>query len=222
MKILAIETATFICGVAYIKDSNCVNLVERECPRTSAEELPGMVKNVKKKSGFEWEDLDGIAVSIGPGSFTGLRIGLSFTKGLAYSHDLPFVPVPTLSGMATNISSKSDTFRIALFSHRNLFFTQVFHRSEILLSGVDIPVLWDWDTLKSSIEIENNDVFICGGEHITSENKNILFSPATPSAKWIGLFAHKRWNEFTVKNPFNLVPDYIAPFKITKRKDAVS
>ena len=50
MKILAIETATFICGVAYIKDSNCVNLVERECPRTSAEELPGMVKNVKKKS----------------------------------------------------------------------------------------------------------------------------------------------------------------------------
>ena len=64
MKILAIETATYICGVAYINDSNCVNLVERECPRTSAEELPGMVKNVKKKSGFEWEDIRGVLSKI--------------------------------------------------------------------------------------------------------------------------------------------------------------
>ena len=222
MKILSIETATFICGAAFISEGYCISLVEEACPRTSAERLPGMVKKVKQKSGFKWDKLDGIAVSIGPGSFTGLRIGLSFTKGLAFSHDLPVVPVPTLTGMATDIASKSESYRIALFSHRNLFYTQLFHHTGTFPLGVDNPILWDWDTLKSRIDKENNDVFICGGEHITSENENVLFSPAIPSAKKIGMLAQERWNEFILKNPYNLVPDYIAPFKITKRKDAVS
>ena len=106
MKILAIETATFICGAAFISEGDCISLVEENCPRTSAEELPRMVKKVKQLSGFNWDELDGIAVSIGPGSFTGLRIGLSFTKGLAYSHDLPVLSVPTLTGIATGISSR--------------------------------------------------------------------------------------------------------------------
>ena len=222
MKILAIETATFICGTAFISEGCCVSLIEEECPRTSAEKLPRMVKKVKQKSGFKWDELDGIAVSIGPGSFTGLRIGLSFTKGMAFSHDLPVVPVPTLTGMATSISSKSDSYRVALFSHRNLFYTQLFHHTDTFPSSVGSPILWDWDTLKSKINKENIDVFICGGEHIISENENVLFSPAIPSAKKIGMLAHERWNEFILDNPYNLVPDYIAPFKITKRKDAVS
>ena len=98
----------------------------------------------------------------------------------------------------------------------------MFHHTGTFPLGVDNPILWDWDTLKSRIDKENNDVFICGGEHITSENENVLFSPAIPSAKKIGMLAHERWNEFILKNPYNLVPDYIAPFKITKRKDAVS
>ena len=222
MKILAIETATFICGAAFISEGDCISLVEENCPRTSAEELPRMVKKVKQLSGFNWDELDGIAVSIGPGSFTGLRIGLSFTKGLAYSHDLPILPVPTLTGIATGISSKTESYRIALFSHRNLYYTQLFHHNGTFPKGVDIPVLWDWDTLKSRIDIEKNDVFICGGEHITSKSENVLFFPAIPSAKKIGLLAHERWNKFIRNNPYNLVPDYIAPFKITKRKDAVS
>jgi len=222
MKILAIETATFICGTAFISEGCCVSLIEEECPRTSAEELPRMVKKVKQQSGFKWDELDGIAVSIGPGSFTGLRIGLSFTKGMAFSHDLPIVPVPTLTGMATDISSKSDSYRVALFSHRNLFYTQLFHRTDTFPSGVGSPILWDWDTLKSKLNKENIDVFICGGERIISENENVLFSPTIPSAKKIGMLAHERWDELILDNPYNLVPDYIAPFKITKRKDAVS
>ena len=141
---------------------------------------------------------------------------------MAFSHDLPVVPVPTLTGMATGISSKSDSYRVALYSHRNLFYTQLFHRTDTFPSGVGSPILWDWDTLKSKINKENIDVFICGGEHIISENENVLFSPTLPSAKKIGMLAHERWNEFILDNPYNLVPDYIAPFKITKRKDAVS
>ena len=222
MKILAIETATSICGTAFISEGCCISLVEEECPRTSAEELPRMVKKVKQNSGFKWDELDGIAVSIGPGSFTGLRIGLSFTKGMAFSHDLPVVPVPTLTGMATDISSKSDLFRVALFSHRNLFYTQLFHHTGTFPSSIGSPILWDWDTLKLKINKEKNDVFICGGEHIIPKNENVLFPPAIPSAKKIGMLAHERWSEFILDNPYNLVPNYIAPFKITKRKDAVS
>ena len=128
MNILAIETATNICGAAFIKDGKCVSLVERICPRTSAEELPGMVHQVHQNSKFEWKELDGVAVSIGPGSFTGLRIGLSFAKGVAFSHDLPIIPVSTLASIGSGVHIKSKSFRIALFSHRNLFYTQVFQK----------------------------------------------------------------------------------------------
>ncbi len=222
MNILSIETSTFICGVSFINNGVCNSVFDENCPRASAEILPDMVTKVKNESGFSWSDLDGIAISIGPGSFTGLRIGLSFSKGLAFSHDIPLVPVPTLSAMAMGVKSGNSSFRIALFSHRDLFYTQKFKDSGELFSGVGDPTLVDEKKLLSDIKHEKNAVFICGGEHIISRNETISISPISPSAKWTGLLAHRDWKELIVKDPSKLVPNYIAPFEITKRKNAIS
>lgn len=62
--------------------------------------LPGLVAATLDRAGVGWRDVDGLAVSIGPGSFTGLRIGLAFAKGVAYAGRLPIAAVPTLEALA--------------------------------------------------------------------------------------------------------------------------
>ena len=94
MKLIAIETATEICSIAYLVDGECVALVEKQIPRQHAEKLPLFYEGLVAESNLDLSKIDGIAVSIGPGSFTGLRIGLSYAKGLAYSHKLPIIPGP--------------------------------------------------------------------------------------------------------------------------------
>jgi len=222
MKILAIETATSICGVSLIENGNCIHLIEEDCPKKSAEKLPEMVMEIQNNSGYEWEDLDAIAISIGPGSFTGLRIGLSFAKGLAFSQALPIIPVSTLNGIAVGLPKQQKTKRVVLYSHRDLFYTQIFTNSDPFPIGKNHPELWDWNRLTTSHEKEKIDVFICGGERIISENENQSFFPAIPSSKWIGLLAHDRREKLIVKNPARLVPEYIAPFNVTKPKNHVS
>jgi tRNA threonylcarbamoyladenosine biosynthesis protein TsaB len=100
MMLLGIETATTVCAAAVVRDGVLLaeNLVDER--NVHAEQLMGMVDAALRRSSATLEQVAGIAVSIGPGSFTGLRIGLSVAKGLAYATGKPIVPVPTLQGMA--------------------------------------------------------------------------------------------------------------------------
>ena len=74
MKILAIETATEICGVSYIEDDNVIATIEKKIPPQHAKTLPLFFKKLVKDTGLKLSNLDGIAISIGPGSFTGLPV----------------------------------------------------------------------------------------------------------------------------------------------------
>lgn len=100
MIVLGIETATPVCGVAIGREDSV--LVERSLNVGThhAERLLPMIRDALGEAGMGLRDLDGIAVSIGPGSFTGLRIGLSTAKSLCWSAGLPLVAVPTLEAMA--------------------------------------------------------------------------------------------------------------------------
>ena len=99
MNILAIETATNVCAAAVVTDTE--SFEERTEERyIHAERILGMIDNVLKQSGLQGSEIDGIAVSIGPGSFTGLRIGLSAAKGLAYGWQKPMIGISTLEGLA--------------------------------------------------------------------------------------------------------------------------
>ena len=95
MRILAIETATAVCAAAVIEDGSVrkeVTLVEKH---VHSEKLLSLIDAV-----LDRERYDAIAVSIGPGSFTGLRIGLSVAKGMAFAGGLPILAVPTLEALA--------------------------------------------------------------------------------------------------------------------------
>jgi len=100
VKLLGIETATAVCGVALVNDGAVV--VERriEERHAHAERLFGFIDDVLEEGHVALRDVDCLAVSIGPGSFTGLRIGLSVVKGLHMATGVPVVAVPTLTALA--------------------------------------------------------------------------------------------------------------------------
>ena len=123
---MAIETASSVCGVALMDGEEVLAFREEVLEREHAEKLPHFCEEVLEKGDTDISELSAVAVSIGPGSFTGLRIGLSFAKGIAFSGDLSLVPVPTLLAMTENCKLESGDVETVLFSHKNYVYQQRF------------------------------------------------------------------------------------------------
>ena len=98
--ILHIETATDICSVALSEGDRQLSLVESDQARSHASLLNSFIRESISQAGKELKDLDGVAVSKGPGSYTGLRIGVSTAKGLSYALEIPLLATGTLESMA--------------------------------------------------------------------------------------------------------------------------
>ncbi|MCM1310055.1 MAG: tRNA (adenosine(37)-N6)-threonylcarbamoyltransferase complex dimerization subunit type 1 TsaB [Bacteroides sp.] len=101
--IVNIETSTEACSVALTGDCTLLANFEERSGRRHAELLSGFIKQAIDAAKEQERTIDAVAVSIGPGSYTGLRIGLSEAKGLAYALGVPLIGVPTLQIMATNV-----------------------------------------------------------------------------------------------------------------------
>lgn len=97
--ILCLETATNICSVALCENNRIVSVRESDDPKSHASRLTIFIDEVLRRQGIAVSDLQAIAVSKGPGSYTGLRIGVSVAKGLAYGASLPLIAVDTTFSM---------------------------------------------------------------------------------------------------------------------------
>ncbi|MDD5014861.1 MAG: tRNA (adenosine(37)-N6)-threonylcarbamoyltransferase complex dimerization subunit type 1 TsaB [Atribacterota bacterium] len=100
MKILGIDTSTKFCNLGLIEDEDIlIEYTINGLKKKHSSILVPAIKNLLKTIDLKIEEINGIAVSIGPGSFTGLRIGLSVAKGLCYARSLPLLGIPTLDAM---------------------------------------------------------------------------------------------------------------------------
>jgi len=110
--ILCLESSTEVCGAAL--SANGIILEEREdkSGKNHALQLARFVEEVMKSSGLTFSQLDAIAVSGGPGSYTGLRIGVSTAKGLCYAASLPLIAIPSLESMAHHVTGNSKSYGI--------------------------------------------------------------------------------------------------------------
>ncbi len=99
MKILAIDTATEACSVAILANGNCQEIFEI-IPRQHTERVLPMVDQLLSAADLSLSHLDAVAFNCGPGSFTGVRVGTSVAQGLAFSSNLPVIPVSSLAALA--------------------------------------------------------------------------------------------------------------------------
>ena len=104
--ILQLETATTMCSVALSADGRLLALKELNERNVHASQITLFIDEVMKKAGKDYKELDAIAVSKGPGSYTGLRIGVSTAKGLCFALDIPLISVDTLEAMASGFIQK--------------------------------------------------------------------------------------------------------------------
>ena len=115
--VLCIETATSVCSVALCNKSGIMSLRESHEGKSHASQLTLFIEEILKENNIEARDLEAVAVSKGPGSYTGLRIGVSVAKGLAYGAELPLIGIETTTSMFYGLSKdiKSGKIRGDLF-----------------------------------------------------------------------------------------------------------
>ena len=155
LRILGIETATRAASVAVIFDGKVVAETLRESPQSFSETLMPQVEEVIKISGA-FENLDAVAVSIGPGSFTGLRIGLATAKALAYAWGIKIIGVPTLQAMAYNFPASKVLPLID--AQKNRAYCQLFDKTSAL-SQLEVRPIDEAITWAGTLD---GEIFLCG------------------------------------------------------------
>lgn len=108
MPLLCIESATSVCSVAIVEDGKVIQLKETvDQANAHSELLTVFIDQILNDAGLKPKDLKAVAVSKGPGSFTGLRIGVSAAKGLCFALEIPLISIPTLKSLAAGYLLKS-------------------------------------------------------------------------------------------------------------------
>lgn len=105
MRILALDTSTNVASVAVLEDDVIIGEYSCNKGKTHSQRLMPMVENLLEKVGLNAKDMDAFAASIGPGSFTGLRIGVTTIKAMAFAAEKPVISVNTLDALACNLST---------------------------------------------------------------------------------------------------------------------
>lgn len=126
MKLLAIESSGLVASAAIATESVLLAEYTVNFKKTHSQTLLPMVDEIVKMTGLELKDLDAIAVSAGPGSFTGLRIGSATAKGLGLALDKPIVPVPTTQVIAANLYGTEGILCPLMDARRNQVYTGLY------------------------------------------------------------------------------------------------
>lgn len=126
MRILALETAAKAVSAAVTEDGKVLASAYQDTGLTHSRTLMPLVELLLRNTGLTAADLDAVAVSAGPGSFTGVRIGVSAAKGLAWAADKPCVPVSTLAALARNVSFLDGLVVCAMDARRQQVYNALF------------------------------------------------------------------------------------------------
>ena len=197
--ILSIETSTNICSISLFKNKKLISIKE-DMDRNHASLLAPFVKDVFDESNIKISDIDAIALSIGPGSYTGLRIGLSFAKGIAFSLNKPIIPVNTIESL--NYSIKDSNYFIIIHAYKDFFYIQEYRNGKKFK-----------DTLFEKISFIGDDSIIYGYTN-NDFKKNII--TIKPSSKNIANIAYTCYDDYICKNIKLIKPNYIKPIQFKK------
>jgi len=220
--ILAIETTTKNCSVALFDNGNLLQLKERNSGDYShAEQLTLFIKEVVRESNITLKEVDAIALSMGPGSYTGLRIGTSTAKGLCYALGIPLISISTLKAMAFGMSKaqQSELLCPMIDAKRMEVFAAIYDNNNKEVREVRADIV-DKETYA---EYFNKSVLFFGDGAIKCKqiinNTNAKFMEGIyPSAKDLGALSYQKFVNKNFEDIAYFEPYYLKDFVAGKKK----
>jgi tRNA threonylcarbamoyladenosine biosynthesis protein TsaB len=140
MNILAIDTCLDACSVAVCADGRVLAAASEPMPRGHQERLAPLAEAMMAAAHLAFKDLGRVAVTVGPGSFTGLRVGLAFAKGLALALDIPCVGIGTLEALAETAGGGGGLVGAVIDAHRGQVYLQIFIDGRPVMAPDVLPV----------------------------------------------------------------------------------
>ena len=214
--ILNIETSTKACSVALHKNGELI--VSREDVTTNfshSEKLLKFISELFSDAKLSLSDLDAIAVSMGPGSYTGLRIGVSTAKGLCYGLDIPLISISTLKAMSFGMALeiKADLYCPMIDARRMEVYSAFFDINNTEVRKIQADII-DENSYKK--ELDKKVVFFGDGSEKLIEkikDKNAIFvSDIHPSAKNMGLLSYQKFTKSLFEDLAYFEPFYLKDF----------
>jgi tRNA threonylcarbamoyl adenosine modification protein YeaZ len=223
MALLAIETSTRQLGVAVVGESGVVSSFELLADYPHAVELPGAVDRTVKAAGLKLEQLEGVAIDIGPGSFTGLRIGLAFAKALVYRWKKPIIGVSSLDVLAANVAAAPGLVCPVLDARQKNVYLARYRIEQGRLNRQSDWMLGPVDDMISTVA--EPALFLGDGAQVYKERimaKCPQPSFAAPEMSWpraatVGRLAYERFQQGQTDDPATIVPLYLYPLDCSVR-----
>ena len=162
MKILAFETSAKAASVALLENGKLLGESYQNTGLTHSQTLMVMAEDLLKVCNLTAKDVEAVAVAAGPGSFTGVRIGVAAAKGFAWGGQLPCYGVSTLEAMARNLGIYQGYVVPAMDARRNQVYTAIFHVQKGVLTRVEEDMAISLAELGEKIKIFKEPVFLVG------------------------------------------------------------
>ncbi len=232
--ILCLETSAAICSVALSVNGEVVAVRESDSGRDHAGNIGIFADEILRANNMDSRDLDAVAVSLGPGSYTGLRIGVSFAKGLCYGLGIPLISVGSLASLVevasedyqTSILSVSDWNRALLIpmidARRMEVYTRVFDSQGNALTPVEAKII-DADSFaeqRSKAQAEGFEIIIFGdgASKCCEILPDVRYVEVAPSARGLARLAQVAFEQKRFENIAYFEPFYLKDFVVTQSK----
>jgi tRNA threonylcarbamoyladenosine biosynthesis protein TsaB len=216
MKVLALDTATRSCSVAVVVDGKPASEMSAVSKRTHSVHLMTMIREVLALADLDLKDIEAVAVTVGPGSFTGLRIGISTAKGLAFAAGKPCIGVSSLEALAVECLPWPDRICVLMDARKGDVYTAVFQESDGRLDRIGEERVVAPETLLRTISSPHlfvgDAVPLYEKQIRTIVAENARWAPRSrlyPKASCVAWLAADRLASAVVDGVDHLVPRYI-------------
>lgn len=217
--ILSIETATTNCSVSLSKEGETFALKEDYNNNYShAERLHVFIEQILKENTISKSELCAVAVSKGPGSYTGLRIGVSAAKGLCFALNIPLIAVPTLDSLAHQINVKNGVIIPLLDARRMEVYSAIYSSNHDVLRHTKAEVLDENIYLEY---LEKSPVYFIGNgvekaKAIITHDNAFFIEGKLPSANEISAIAYAKYKKNDIEDVAYFEPYYLKDFVALK------
>ena len=211
MKILAVDTSSSICSVAILDDDKLIDKNELDDGRTHSENLMPLLDELLKRNSLVPQDIELIACCVGPGSFTGIRIGVATIKPIAEVLNIHVAAVMSLEALARNVENKSTI--VSLIDARNNqvycgIFDENYNKKEEYLADDIIEIIKVLEKYENIVVVGNGAVL--HKELLIQNLKNVEFSENNnQSAESVGKIGYKKYLENNLCIADTIMPVYL-------------